>query len=194
MVAKLKEPYRRQYTIEEYFALEKVGDARYDYWNGDIVCMSGGSQQHAILASNIHREISAKLKGSKCRAFTEGTPILTPLMPPYRYPGASVVCDEMKFQSLQGIDALVNPILVAEVLSTTTEEADRNQKRVAYQELPSLQIYLLVSQTAHHITKYSRQGGFWLREEISGLDSVLQVPDLQCKLLLREIYDGVVFP
>ena len=100
----------------------------------------------------------------------------------------------MKFQALQGIDALVNPILIAEVLSTTTEEADRNQKRVAYQDLPSLQIYLLISQTAHHVTKYSRQGGFWLREEISGLDAALQFPDLQCDLTLRDIYDGVVFP
>ena len=50
MVANLKEPYRRHYTIEEYFALEKVGDARYEYWNGDIVCMSGGSKQHAIIS------------------------------------------------------------------------------------------------------------------------------------------------
>ena len=63
MVANLREPSRHYYTLEEYFALEKVGNARYEYWDGDIVCMSGGTKQHAIIISNIHRELSAKLKG-----------------------------------------------------------------------------------------------------------------------------------
>lgn len=75
MATNLKEPYRHYYTLEEYFALENVGDRRYEYWDGEIVCMSGGTKQHALITSYIHRELSARLKGSKCRAFTEGTPL-----------------------------------------------------------------------------------------------------------------------
>lgn len=194
MAANLKDIPRHYYSLEEYFALEKVGEARYEYWDGEIVCMSGGTKQHAIIASNIHREISTKLKGSKCRAFTEGMPILTPSLPPYRYPDVSVVCGEMQFQSLQGIEVLMNPTLVVEVLSATTEKVDRNEKRIAYQSHPALQEYLLVSQTAHHVTRYTRHGDFWHREEVSGLDSVLQFPALNCELKLSDIYEGVFFP
>lgn len=194
MAANLKELYRHYYTLAEYFALEKVGDARYEYWDGEIVCMSGGTKQHAIITSNVHREIANKLKGTKCRAFTEGMPILTPSLPPYRYPDVSVICGEMKFESLQGIEVLVNPTLIVEVLSATTEKADRNEKRLAYQSHPALLEYLLVSQTAHHVTRYSQHGEFWHREEVSGLDSILQFPSLNCELLLRDIYEGVVFP
>ena len=194
MAANLKDIPRHYYSLEEYLALEKVGEARYEYWDGEIVCMSGGTRQHAILTSNIHREISNRLKGKKCRAFTEGMPILTPSLPPYRYPDVSVVCGEMKFESLQGIEILLNPTLIVEVLSATTEKVDRNEKRVAYQSHPALLEYLLVSQTAHHVTRYARHGEFWHREEISGLDSVLQFPSLNCDLSLRDIYEGVIFP
>ncbi|MFN7926894.1 MAG: Uma2 family endonuclease [Blastocatellia bacterium] len=194
MVANLKDLPRHYYSLEEYFALEKVGEARYEYWDGEIVCMSGGTKQHAIITSNIHGEFKAKLKGSKCRAFTEGMPIFTPSLPPYRYPDVSVVCGEMKFESLQGIDALVNPTLVVEVLSATTEKVDRNEKRAAYQSHPALQEYLLVSQTAHHVTRYTRHGQFWHREEISGLTSRLEFPQLHCEISLSDIYEGVVFP
>ncbi len=193
MAANLRETYRRYYTLEEYFALEKVGEARYEYWDGDIVCMSGGTKQHALLTSNIHRELSASTKGSKCRAFTDGTPVKTPALPPYRYPDTSVVCGEMQFQSFDGIDTLTNPTLIVEVLSATTENADRKQKKDAYQALPSVKEYLLVSQTAHHVTRFSRHGEFWHREEFSGLDTVISLLSLNCNLAIRDIYEGVIF-
>lgn len=194
MAANLKDIPRHYYSLKEYFALEKVGAARYEYWDGEIVCMSGGTKQPAIIASNVHGEFKAKLKGSKCRAFTEGMPILTPSLPPYRYPDVSVVCGEMQFQSLQGIEVLMNPTLIVEVLSATTEKVDRNEKRIAYQSHPALQEYLLVSQTAHHVTRYARHGDFWHREEVSGLNSVLQFSALNCELKLSDIYEGVLFP
>ena len=194
MAANLKDLPRHYYSLEEYFALEKVGEARFEYWNGEIICMSGGTEQHAIITSNIHREISNKIKGSKCRAFTEGMPILTPSLPPYRYPDVSVACGEIKYESLQGLRALVNPTLIVEVLSATTEKVDRNEKRIAYQSQPALLEYLLVSQTAHHVTRYTRHGQFWHREEISGLASKLEFPHLHCELTLSDIYEGVIFP
>ena len=191
MVANLREP--QYYTLEDYFVLERGSERRFEYWDGQIFCMSGGKKQHGIIASNIHGELLAKLKGSNCRALTEGTPILTPMLPPYRYPDVSVTCGELKYQSFDGIDALVNPALVVEVLSATTEAVDRKQKKDAYQALPSLREYWLVSQTAHHITRFSRHGEFWHREEFSGLDAMIPLSGLECELALRDIYEGVVF-
>lgn len=193
MVANLKEPYRHYYTIEEYFALEKVGDARYEYWDGDIVCMSGGTEQHTIISGNIFGELRNKLRRGNCQPYNEGMAILTPSLPPYRYPDASVVCGEKHLQSIQGITVLANPTLIVEVLSATTEKADRDPKKDAYQSLPSEHEYLLVSQTAHHVTRFARHGEFWHREEFSGLDTIIPLTSLNCELGLRDIYEGVIF-
>ena len=187
---KLRRPY---YSLEAYFALEKLGEDRYEYWDGDIFCMSGGSKHHAMIASNIHREISSKLKGSKCRAFTSEMSIKTPSLPPYRYPDASVVCGELKFESMQGIEVLTNPILVIEVLSSTTEDVDRNEKRLAYQALPSMMEYLLIAQNAPQITRYARQGNFWQRSDFGDPNGSIELTSIDCQIALAEIYEGVVF-
>ena len=176
MVANLKSLPRHYYTLEEYFALEKAGEARYEYWDGDIVCMSGGTPKHYILSSNIHLKIGRQLEGKKCQAFTEGIPIKTPKLPPYRYADMSVVCGDSQFENMRGIYALVNPLLVVEVLSSTTEEVDKKEKRIAYQALRSLQEYLLIAQDAPQITQYIRQGDFWVVKDYAGLSEVIELP------------------
>lgn len=191
MVANLKP--RHYYTLEEYFALEKASDARYEYWDGDIVCMSGGTPKHYVLTSNIHLKIGSQLIGKKCQAYTEGIPIKTPKLPPYRYADMSVVCGESRFENMRGIHALVNPLFVVEVLSSTTEAADKNEKRLAYQALKSLQEYLLISQDEPHVTQYIRQGEFWLVKDYTELADTLELPSLQGSLSLADIYNGVAF-
>ncbi len=187
---KLRRPY---YSLEAYFALEKLGEDRYEYWDGDIFCMSGGSKHHAMIASNIHREISSKLKGSKCRAFISEMSIKTPALPPYRYPDASVVCGELKFESMQGIEVLTNPILVIEVLSSTTEDVDRNEKRIGYQALPSMMEYLLIAQNVPQMTRYARHGNFWQRSDFGDPNGSIELTSIDCQIALSEIYEGVVF-
>lgn len=81
MVATVREIPHRPYTLEEYFALERVGEARYEYWDGEIVCMSGGIRQHAIIISNVHFRLSQKLEGKGCRSFTGELQIKTPVLP-----------------------------------------------------------------------------------------------------------------
>jgi Uma2 family endonuclease len=193
MVANLKSLPRHYYTLEEYFALEKAGEARYEYWDGDIVCMSGGTPKHYILTSNIHLKIGQQLEGKKCQSYTEGIPIKTPKLPPYRYADMSVVCGESQFENMRGIYALVNPLLVVEVLSSTTEEVDKNEKRIAYQALKSLQEYLLVAQDAPQITQYIRQGNFWVVKDYSDLSEVIELPSIKGLLSLAAVYNGVAF-
>ena len=121
MVMNAQKLRRPHYNLDAYFALEKLGEDRYEYWDGEIFSMSGGSKHHAIIESNLQRRLNEKLNRKPCRTFTSSVAIKTPMLPPYRYPDASVVCGELKFESMQGIEVLTNPILVIEVLSSTTE-------------------------------------------------------------------------
>lgn len=193
MVANLKDPPRHRYTLEEYFALERVGEARYEYWDGEIVCMSGGSRRHYLISDDLHAGLSALLKGRGCRAFTGGMPVKTPSLPPYRYPDAGAVCGEMKFENTEGIDVLTNPVLVIEVLSPGTEHLDKEEKRRAYQKISTLKEYLIFAQDAPHATQYIRQGRRWVRCDLGGLDVSLELSSIDCRVSLRDVYAGVTF-
>jgi Uma2 family endonuclease len=193
MAANLKDLPRRHYTLEEYFALERVGEARYEYWDGDIICMSGGSERHYTISDNLFLRLSRLVEGRNCRAYSGGVPIDTPSLPPYRYPDASVVCGKPVFANISGIDALTNPILVIEVLSPGTEHLDKEAKRYAYQKLPSVKEYLIVSQDAPHITQYQRQGRRWARKDFGDLKSSLELTSINSQILMSDIYEGITF-
>jgi len=185
---------KHYYTLEEYFALEKVGHARYEYWDGDIVCMSGGSPEHGQIAGNIHGELHGQLKGGRCKSLTSDIAINTPTFPPYRYPDASVVCGEPVFTRISGIGTLSNPVVVFEVLSASTESADRGRKLQAYRAIETLQEYVLVSQTQPQITHYVKQdNGEWQSFDIADLTAIISLNSIDCSLLLSDIYAGIRF-
>src|SRR5438128_7505142 len=142
------------YSLDEYFALEHAGHVRYEYWDGEIVCMSGGTKEHAQICGNVFYRLRQKLEGGPCRAFTSEQPVKTPTLLPYRYPDVVVGCDELKFESMRRIDALTNPVLIVEVLSSSSELRDRQEKFKAYQALPSFEEYLLIDQDAVYVTHY----------------------------------------
>ena len=182
------------YSIEEYFGLEEAGDARFEYWDGDVVCMSGGTRRHGTISSNVHACLALSSRGGPCRAFTADTAVWTPTLPPYRYPDASVACGELQFKRVRTLDALVNPVLIVEVLSPTTEIQDREAKFAAYQALPSFREYLLISQDEMRLTHYTRQdGGVWQRRDITDLGEFLSLSSITCVLSLADVYDGIDF-
>lgn len=193
MVANLPEWPRHAYTLEEYFALERTGDARYEFWDGEIVCMSGGSQRHARITGNVYFSLRQQLSGSNCEAFTSDLPIKTPLLPPYRYPDVSVVCNKAEIETIEGIDALTNPTLIVEVLSPATEARDRHEKRTAYQGLPSVKDYLLLAQDAPHVTRFQRQTNEWVRSDFGDLGATIDLQSINCALVLSDAYLGVEF-
>ena len=194
MVANPKEITWPYHSLEEYFAIEGAGHVRYEYWDGQIVCMSGGTRQHVDIGSNAHFILRRQLVGRNCKAFTAEQSIKTPLLPPYRYPDAGVVCGEPIYERIETVDALVNPTLIIEILSPSTESRDRGPKRAAYQALPSLMEYLLVAQDAPHVTHYVRHGNEWVRSDYGSLDLSVALPSLECTLNLSELYEGVEFP
>ena len=153
------------YTLAEYFALEHTGDARYEYWDGEIVCMSGGSEQHVRISGKVYFTLRQQLVGRSCEAFTSDLAIKTIALPPYRYPDVSVICGEAQFEKMEGIAVLANPTLIIEVLSSKTEKRDRNEKRLACQAIPSVMEYLLIAQDSPHITHYVRHSDSWKRSD-----------------------------
>ena len=194
MVANPKDVPGPFYSLDEYFALEQASDARYEYWNGDIVCMSGGSEAHYQISDNAFFRLRSKLAGRKCRAFTGSLPVRTPTLLPYRYPDVTVGCGELKFERIRGIDALTNPVLIVEVLSPTSEDRDREEKFTAYQAIETFSEYLLVAQNMPRVTHYTRQpDGKWMREDITELNATLTLSSIGCDTSLREIYEDVKF-
>jgi Uma2 family endonuclease len=192
MAANPTGPPAHLYSLDEYFALEQAGEARYEYWDGEIVSMSGGSLAHGLIASNIHFRLRQKLVGGACVAFTADLPVKTPSLPPYRYPDAAVVCGDVRVENIRGVDALLNPVLIVEVLSPSTERRDREQKFMAYRTIPSFKEYLLIAQDVHYVLHQRLQsGGVWVPEEIAGLDRHLTLDSVGCVLAMAEIYEGV---
>jgi Uma2 family endonuclease len=192
MAANPSDPPRHFYSLDEYFALEHAGDARYEYWDGEIFCMSGGSIAHGLIGTNIIQSLGRGLAGTRRRALSGDVPIKTPALPPHRYPDASAVCGELKVENIRGIDALLNPVLIVEVASPSTEIRDRGDKLKAYQQIASFQEYLLVAQQTALVTHWLRgPSGVWGLEEHTGLETNIRLIALDCVLSMSEVYDGV---
>lgn len=193
MATRLKDLPRHHYTLEEYFALERGSEARYEYWDGDILCMSGGTARHYIISENLRTELARAVQGRDCHAYSGGVPIQTTSLPPYRYPDASVICGKPVFVNINGVDSLTNPIIIVEVLSPGTEHLDKEEKRIAYQKISSLKEYLIVAQDAPHITLYRRQGRRWARQDFGDLKTALELASIKSQVLISDIYAGITF-
>lgn len=185
---------KHYYTLEEYAALERVGEARYEYWDGEIVCMSGGSEAHARISGNVYGEFYTQLKKRSCTPFNSEIPIKTPALPPYRYPDTSVACGKPLFEKILGIDVLTNPVLIIEVLSLHTEAVDRKEKFEAYKAIETVREYLLIAQNAPLITHYVKQeNGDWKRFDTADLTATLTLKAIDCKLVVSDVYAGIEF-
>src|SRR2546423_554181 len=182
----------RRYTLEEYLELERTSEERFEFWNGEVFCMSGVSSEHDQIESNINFHLRTKLVGRNCRVFLANMRIKVPSAPPYRYADLSALCGEPKFEEVGGIDALTNPALIVEILSPSTEAYDRGSKFTRYKSIPSFGEYLLVSQHLPHVTQLVRQAdGTWVYNEFTDLTSTVKLASLDCDLPLNEIYSGV---
>jgi Uma2 family endonuclease len=185
---------KRKYTLEEYLELEKNSEERYEYFDGEVFAMAGGSPAHSRLGLKIGALFSQKLVGRECEAFNSDMRIKVPEAFPYRYPDASVVCGEPVFDEIGGQMMLVNPILIVEVLSPSTAAYDLNDKFTEYQSIDSFKEYLIISQDKPHVIHHVRQTKRkWLRTDIEGLDEEVTLESINVTLSLREIYERVKF-
>lgn len=178
---------------EEYLELDRRADFRSEYYAGEMFVMAGGSDPHATIILNLGSEIRQALKGSKCRSFISEIRLRVSPERVYTYPDVMVVCGPAKFNDDQA-DTLLNPILIIEVLSKSTELHDHGVKFEQYRKLDSLEEYVLVSQDRPKLERFRRQfSGQWLLSEYSGIDAICEFESIECRVLMSEIYYNVKF-
>jgi Uma2 family endonuclease len=181
-------------TPEEYLAIERKAQSKSEYINGEMLARTGANRKHNLIVVNIAGEISQQLKGRPCEGYANDMRVRVPSTRLYTYPDLAVVCDEPRFED-DYLDTLLNPTLIIEVLSESTEGYDRGKKFGFYRTIPSLAEYLLVAQDEQRIEQYARrQDGRWLLSEYSSTDDVIELASIECRLALKEVYDKVVLP
>ena len=185
-------------TPEEYLVLERkaIPDAetvRSEYLDGEIIAMSGASFAHNLITGNIFAELHTRLKGSGYVVFANEMRVSIPSVKSYFYPDVGVVCEEPRFED-DVFDTLLNPIVIVEVLSPSTEAYDRGDKFAHYRQLQSLQEYVLVSQDKVRVDHYVRHAAQWILTDFQEPDQQLPLTSIQCELPLQEIYERVPFP
>src|SRR5437667_1304388 len=158
------------FTIDEYFALERASERRFEYREGEVVCRSGGTREHAAIARNILRHLANRIPKT-CQAYGSDLALYVPAGLPYRYPDASVVCGEARFRKINGLDALENPVLIVEVLSPTRADFDRGTKFEEYKSTPEFAEYLLVGQDRFHVAhRIKLEDGTWNKASFESSD------------------------
>ena len=181
------------FTVEDYLRIDRTEDERYEFIDGEIYAMAGAKRRHNVIAWNIGGELRQHLKGKNCEAYPANMRVFVPQTGLYTYPDLVVICGEPQFQD-DTFDTLLNPILIIEVLSDTTENYDRGKKFQHYRSIESLQEYVLVSHDEARIEKYIKQGdGFWVLSEAVGLDAKIKLDAIDCELALNEVFDKVNF-
>ncbi|WP_254510636.1 Uma2 family endonuclease [Anatilimnocola floriformis] len=182
-----------RYSFEEYLARERVAEERSEFYRGQIFAMAGGSPRHNTICLSIASALKSRLRGGPCRPFASDQRLRIPTNGLSTYPDISVVCGELKFNEIDH-DAIVNPKVLVEVLSPSTESYNRGKKFDLYRELPSLQEYILVSQDEALVERFVRQDdGDWLLTVFKGMNSVLELGTIACHLSFAEIYEDISF-
>ncbi|MFM9961864.1 MAG: Uma2 family endonuclease [Planctomycetaceae bacterium] len=184
----------QHYSPADYLALERASEFKHEFFDGEMFRMSGGTIEHSQIAGNVIGELRSQLALSPCRVLTSDMRIKLPTGL-YTYPDASVVCDAPQFED-DHKDVLVNPLVVVEVLSPSTEAYDRGKKFRHYQTCPSLREIVLIAQDRAGVDHFLRQpaSGQWLLTTLTSLDAGLSLPTLGITLSLGEIYAKIEFP
>ncbi|MDX6501021.1 MAG: hypothetical protein QOG23_4281 [Blastocatellia bacterium] len=178
---------------EEYLRLERQSEYKSEYVNGEIFAMTGASRKHNLVAGNIFRELSQQLRSRQCEAYVGDMRVKVTATGLYTYPDVVIVCGEPKFEDTF-VDTLLNPTLLVEVLSQSTERYDRIAKSSYYRTLDSLSEHLLVAQDEVRLEQYVKQtDGRWVLFEYSALENVVELSSISCSLALRDVYDKVSF-
>jgi Uma2 family endonuclease len=180
-------------TPEQYLEAERRAEFKSEYFDGHVYAMSGGSYWHAFLILSMGGELRQALKGKPCKATSSEARLWIAQGGLYTYPDLMVVCGEAKFADHHR-DTLLNPTLIVEVLSKSTEAQDRGFKVAQYRKLDSLEEYALVSQSEPRIEKFRREpGGQWVLSESEGLEAVCHFESIDCRIALKDVYDKVTF-
>jgi Uma2 family endonuclease len=188
----MTEPARKlSYTFAEYLALEAASDTRHEYLNGEIFAMAGGTPEHGALSANVIGELYASLRGGSCVVYTSDVRVRVRATGLDTYPDVSVACGAER--DPEDTNAVVNPVVLVEVLSDSTEAYDRGEKFAHYRRIPSLRDYLLVSQHEARVEHYRRNDDdTWTLRDVRPPEVVHL--SIGCELSVVAVYGGSLAP
>src|SRR5687768_11705327 len=183
---------RKPWTLEEYLAFERANEQKHEFFNGDIYLMADACERHNLIVVNTSTILNVQLRQQPCKVYANDLRVRIRLGD-YFYPDVVVVCGDAKLEDSE-VDTLLNPTLIIEVLSNSTEQFDRGDKFKSYRTLSSLQEYVLISQDEPRIERFARQAnGDWLFSETAAVDATVQLPSIGCTLALDDVYAKVLF-
>lgn len=181
----------KKLSFEDYIRLEQETNTKYEYHNGEVFAMAGGTTDHSTISGNIFSDTDTALekRSSSCRPFNSDTKLQFFNSDKYVYPDMMVVCDEEDIEE----QSVSNPIIVVEVLSDSTAKYDRGDKFHFYRSIASLQTYILIAQDKAQVEVFERKGDFWKISRIEGLDETLRLEAIDIEIPLTRIYRNVRF-
>ena len=178
-------------TPGEYLKLERKSEIKHEYFDGEMFEMVGASRRHNLIAANVIRLLGNQLLDSPCNVYPSDMRVKVGTTGKYTYPDVVVACEEELFDDEEK-DTLLNPVVIVEILSQSTEAYDRGKKFEQYQSIASLTEYLLVAQEPYRIEQYVRQSDReWRYSEYRSAEDVVKLNVIGCELILKDVYAKV---
>jgi len=179
------------YTVEHYLHLERSGDSKHEYFDGQIFALAGSSENHNLISAHILGILYSQVRKRPCRVYPSDMRVKITRTKLYTYPDITVLCGAPLFDDAEA-DTLLNPTVIFEILSPSTEKYDRGKKFEHYRTIETLQEYILVSQDKHLVEQYTRQTDtMWLLTVHDRVESQLSLLSVNCTLLLADIYEDL---
>ena len=174
-------------SVEEYLEQEAKNEHKSEYHAGEVVAMAGAQENHNLIVANLLGELYLCLKHKDCKLYPSDMLVKLAICEKYAYPDIAIVCGERALDKHRGLDVLLNPTIIIEVLSESTAHYDSNEKMECYFTLESLQEYWLVDSEKVAIRSYKRQSNNdWILHLSKNPDEKIQIGE--CEILLKDIY------
>jgi Uma2 family endonuclease len=183
-------PKEKLVTPEEYLAREAQAEYKSEYHNGEMYALAGGSVNHNQIVVNLTVSFSRLFERKPCRVFATDVRLHIKQSGLYTYPDVMVVCGKIEFVPGRD-DTVMNPIVLVEAWSDSTQAYDRGEKFALYRQIPSLQEYVMIDQTQPYVEHFRREGNFWVLETLEQMDAILILPSLECEIPLAVMYEKV---
>ncbi len=179
-------------TSDEYLVMEAVSPVKHEYFNGEVFQMAGASYAHNIATMNISGNLFGKLNKGRCSVVQNDMRLFVESSGLYTYPDVMVVCGKPELKKYRGLDSLLNPVLIVEVLSPSTEDYDKGAKFDHYRTIETLSEYVLVWQDKKRVARYTKHDdGSWNLKDFIGEDVEIDLASVDCSLSMEDIYDKV---
>ena len=188
------QPKQKYISEEEYLEMEAVSPVKHEYFDGEVFQMAGASYRHNVAAGNIYASLHLQLRKRDCVPFQNDMRLFVEKSRLYTYPDVMVVCGKPEIKKYKGLDNLMNPTLIVEVLSPTIADYDKGAKFDHYRTIESLREYILVWQDKKRVARYTkRTDGSWTLNDFIGEDAEIELISIGSRLAIEDIYDKIDF-